>query len=66
MFIEQYILFMLQDKLEADGESEELCMGGLTKEMVERYIDRVIVYDEQNIEIQWKRRKENLNLCILQ
>lgn len=66
MFIEQYILFMLQDKLEADGESEGLCMEGLTKEMVERYIDRVIVYDEQNIEIQWKRRRENLNLCILQ
>ncbi|MDE7132253.1 MAG: recombinase family protein [Lachnospiraceae bacterium] len=143
MFMEQYILFKLQDKLEAEGEQERLCMeeagrlgreisvikdkkrmlsarledlnrqkfesyqkyvdgwtetfqsdtaavkraeeelmvfneqlqeletaynriksgesgnsGGrfaeLTKEMIGRYIDKVLVYDEQHIEILWK------------
>lgn len=54
MFMEQYILWMMQDKLDKDGD--------LSKEMIESYIDKIEVYDEQHIEIQWKRRKENLSL----
>lgn len=64
MFTEQYILLMIQDKLDADGELEKLPMETayagsqfpvLSKEMIERYIDRVEVYDEQHMEIQWKK-----------
>lgn len=54
MFMEQYVLWMMQEKLGKDGE--------LSREMIEGYIDKIEVYDEQHIEIQWKRRKENLSL----
>ena len=33
--------------------------GNLSKEMIESYIEKIEVYDEQHIEIQWTRRKEN-------
>ena len=46
MFMEQYILWMMQDKLEKDGD--------LSKEMIESYIDKIEVYDEKHIEIRWK------------
>ena len=51
MFMEQYILWMMQEKLEKEGN--------LSKEMIESYIEKIEVYDEQHIEIQWTRRKEN-------
>ncbi len=51
MFMEQYILWMMQEKLEREGN--------LSKEMIESYIEKIEVYDEQHIEIQWTRRKEN-------
>lgn len=46
MFMEQYILWMMQDKLQKDGD--------LSKEMIESYIDKIEVYDEKHIEILWK------------
>lgn len=77
MFAEQYILLMMQDKLEEERESEKLIrfqkeetkysvMGhvgeeypeerfaGLSQEIIERYIDRIEVYDEQHMKIRWK------------
>lgn len=55
MFLEQYILLMMQDKLETEGELERL-----TKDMIDRYIDKIVVCDEQRIEIFWK---ENSKVC---
>lgn len=39
-----------------DGGSRS---ADLSKEMIEGYINKIEVYDEQHIEIRWKRRKEN-------
>jgi len=64
MFLEQYVLVMLQDKLQADRELEKLCVEEadrrteeikeLSKEMIDRYIDKIVVYNEQHIEIFWQ------------
>lgn len=78
MFAEQYVLLMMQDKLEAEEElagindrlekaaAEYFAMGHggemypqerfaeLSKEMIERYIEKIEVYDEQHMEIRWK------------
>lgn len=80
MFLEQYILYLLQEKLMKAGEmpKADACVPGketvyakvksaddvtaeLSKEMIERYIERVVVYDEQNMEIQWK---ENAGMAL--
>ncbi len=65
MYIEQYILWQMQDRLKNNEEHSILGCGGdtghagnrtaeLSKEMVEVYIDEIEVYDEQHIEIRWK------------
>lgn len=74
MFMEQYVLFSMQEKLQAEGDLEKLRMEAehinmecereslsvgsqfaeLSKEMIEHYIDKIVVYDEQHIEIFWK------------
>lgn len=46
MFAEQYVLWMMQDKLTEEGKQ--------SKEMIERYIDRIEVYDERHMEICWR------------
>ena len=79
MFLEQYVLFMMEDKLQADGELErprvqdverleqEIEEQGeklsatsrsaeLSKEMIDCYIDKIVVYDEQHIEIFWNEK----------
>lgn len=85
MFLEQYILFKLQEKRQEDGEPEkfrieetyrnyvsdrtESFLSGetmvksmedelavLSKEMVDHYIEKILVYDEQHIEIFWKEK----------
>lgn len=38
-------------KTEHDGTDDRIAV--LTKEMADRYIEKVVVYDEQNIEIRW-------------
>lgn len=38
-------------KMEHDGTDDRI--AALSKEMTDRYIEKVVVYDEQNIEIQW-------------
>lgn len=43
MFAEQYVLLMMQDKPGAE----------LSKEMIDRYIDKIVAYDEQHLEIRW-------------
>lgn len=52
MFVEQYILLMMQDKLEAEYSGNRF--AELSKEMVERYLDKIEVHDEQHMEICWK------------
>ena len=46
-------------KMECDRDA--LSVGNefavLSKEMIDRYIEKIIVYDEQNIEICWKEKK---------
>lgn len=67
MFIEQYVLFMLQNKIMKEGQMEyvkTLSEGDksntgdpvavLTKDMINRYIKKIVVYSEQHIEICWK------------
>lgn len=58
MFLEQYVLYRMQDKLSAERDmvsaNDELAV--LSKEMVNRYIEKIVVYDEQNIEICWKEK----------
>lgn len=62
MFLEQYILFLMQDKLNneyAMMQSNGNRAGGrkyttLSTEMIEEYIERIVVYDEQHITIEWK------------
>jgi len=59
MFMEQYILWMMQEKLGKNG-------GGtaeLSKEMVEGYIEKIVVYDEQRIEIRWKENAGEEPAC---
>lgn len=46
MFAEQYVLWMMQEKLTEEGK--------LSRKMVERYIDRIEVYDERHMEICWR------------
>lgn len=62
MFAEQYVLLMMQDKLEAERELEKEYSGSrfaeLSKEMVERYIDKIETYDERHMEIYWKESTE--------
>lgn len=74
MFAEQYVLLMMQDKLKAEGKLERSHrdMGDqfavLSKEMIERYIDKIETYDEQHMEICWKEnvRSELDDKIILQ
>ena len=64
MFAEQYILWMMQDKMEAEARCSTVENGGeeypgetfaeLSKDMIGRYIDKIEVYDEQHMEIRWK------------
>lgn len=63
MFVEQYVLWRLQEKLEADYPDRNHDEGGkqgedrfalLSREMIERYIDKIETYDERHIEIRWK------------
>ncbi len=48
MYLEQYVLFYLQEKL-PKGETAEL-----SNRMLEQYIDKIIVVDEGDIEIYWR------------
>lgn len=74
MFAEQYVLLMMQDKLKAEGKLERSHrdMGDQfavpSKEMIERYIDKIETYDEQHMEICWKEnvRSELDDKIILQ
>lgn len=47
MFLEQVVLF----RLEETGNGEAV----LTPEILEQYIDQVVVYSEEEIEIRWKK-----------
>lgn len=50
MFLEQYVLFFMQHKINPENPFIRL-----SKEGIDYYIDRIIVYDEQNMEIHWKK-----------
>ena len=50
MFLEQMVLYRIV--YEGWGET-------LTRELAERLIDKIIVYDEQHIEMEWKSDKED-------
>lgn len=65
LFVEEYVLFMIQERLYAEGEQKKILeemaenvFAVLSKEMLDEYIEKIIVYDEQNIEICWKEDKE--------
>lgn len=47
MFLEQYLLYQISQKQSAEKTEE------LNKALVETYIWKIIVYDEQHIEIKW-------------
>lgn len=63
MFVEQYVLLMMQGKLDAEYFDMERGweaypqerFAELSEEMIERYIDKIEVNDEQHMEIWWKR-----------
>lgn len=60
MFLEQVVLYRLQEYLDElpPGAKSEKAVSELntilTLDMIERYIEEVVVHDEENIEIQWK------------
>lgn len=53
MFLEQVVLFRLEEYLEERVLRVDENME-LTSEMVERYIDKIVIYNEEDIEIRWK------------
>lgn len=55
-YLEEYVLFMIQQKRLKDGEIEPLApkSAKLLKNLSERYIENIIIYDERNIKIQWR------------
>ena len=55
MFMEQYVLFMLQDRITVENITENQ-FAVLSKEMIDCYIEKVVVYNEQKIEICWKEK----------
>ena len=59
MYAEQYVLLMLQDRLGTDRDKvcTESRSAVLSKEMLEHYIDKIEVCDEQHMEIQWKQER---------
>ncbi|MCH5266317.1 MAG: recombinase family protein [Lachnospiraceae bacterium] len=63
MFLEQVVLYRLQEYMDAmplESGSEEVVSEGkeaLVLDMAERYIEEVVVYGEENIEIKWKKPK---------
>ena len=50
-------------KCERDRECKEDQAAVLTKEMIGNYIDKIMVYDEQHIEIQWKDNASAEAVC---
>lgn len=59
MFLEQAVLFRLEEYLEqlAKTESEKFVPEEdvlLTAEAIEKYIDSIVVSNEEEIEIRWK------------
>lgn len=60
MFLEQAVLFRLEEYLDEQihKAEPEKCIrkgeAGLTAEMIEMYIDKIMVYNEETIEIKWK------------
>ncbi|MCM1176085.1 MAG: recombinase family protein [Blautia sp.] len=53
MFLEQYVLWMLQGRMEAGEQPAEL-----SKKTIERCLDKIVVYDERHMEIRWKETEE--------
>lgn len=63
MFLEQYVLYKMQEKLDgefivrnAEVQKMEKQSAVLSEEMLNQYIDRIVVYDEYHIEIIWKEK----------
>lgn len=59
MFVEQVVLFRLEEYKESRvfPEEQNLASEGdvlVTSELVERYIDKIVIYNEKEIEIRWK------------
>ena len=59
MFLEEVVLFWLEEYLEqlAKTESEKFVPEEdvlLTAEAIEKYIDSIVVSNEEEIEIRWK------------
>ncbi len=67
MFLEQAVLFRLEEYQErksflidehiCNAESEKFIMDGdveLTSEKMEQYVDKILIYNEEDIEIKWK------------
>lgn len=49
MYLEQYVLYRMQEKLHKNVVAE------LKKELIEQYIEKIVVHDERHIEILWKK-----------
>lgn len=75
MFLEQYVLFEMQ-KMEktykqkeygCDRTTNKIEYTILSKEIIDRYIEKIMVYSEQHIEICWKEkiRKSTTDYCFL-
>lgn len=56
MFLEQVVLFRLEERIGGEG-TEEFVAGEvalLTSEVMKKYIDKIVVYKEEEIQIRWK------------
>lgn len=53
-YIEEKEAAYINLKFDCNGVEREKHIAALSKEMVEQYIEKIVIYDEQNIEIQWR------------
>lgn len=59
MFLEQVVLFQLEEQISKEKLDKSVPgeNGLLTTEVMERYIDKIIIYSEEEIEIMWKETR---------
>lgn len=56
MFLEQVVLLRLEERIGGEGTAE-FASGGddvLTSEVMRKYIDKIVIYKEEEIEVRWR------------
>ena len=75
MFLEQYVLYRMQEKRKYDMDKtngfysernmiesmEKEPLAELSEEQVEKYLETIVVYGEEHIEIVWKEKAGRQN-----